>query len=452
MPDEPLLSRARCEEIFGLVMQHARAQGASEVEAHIGAGASALTRFANNTIHQNVAERTSYLSVRAIIQGRTARASTNLLDGDSIRSVVDHAIAITRLQAPDPDLPPLADPQPWTPTPRACCSTAQVTPKDRARTVAEAIRRVESASQVAAGIYSTSESVFAVLNSAGVFGYHPETMAVFSITAMAPDSSGWTKASACDAGELDPLRLATIAARKAAESGSPRAGAPGRYTVILEPSAVLDLVGQMFPDFSGTALRDERSFLNERLGQKVFGENISIRDNVFHPQQSGPPFDGEGVPRTTLNLVENGVIKEIAYSRQAARLSGAKPTGHGFPVPNEMGEAPMNIVIEGGGSSVEDLIASTDNGILVTRLWYIREVDPYQKIMTGMTRDGTFLIEGGRITAGLRNFRFNQSIVELLSNVEAMSASVRAAGEESFDMVVPALKVRHFNFTEVTRF
>jgi len=228
--------------------------------------------------------------------------------------------------------------------------------------------------------------------------------------------------------------------------------APGRYTVVLEPAAVLDLVGQIFGDFSATALRDERSFLTGRMGQKMFAENIDISDDFSHPLQAGTPFDGEGVPRQRIKLVEKGVVRNVVYCRQAAHLSGVKPTGHGFPLPNEYGEAPMNIVIAGGETPVEEMIASTERGILVTRLWYIREVDPYQKIMTGMTRDGTFLIERGRVVRGLKNFRFNQNLIELLSNVEAMSPAVRASGEETFDMVVPAMKVRDFNFTEVTRF
>jgi predicted Zn-dependent protease len=226
----------------------------------------------------------------------------------------------------------------------------------------------------------------------------------------------------------------------------------GRYTVILEPAAVLDLAGQMFGDFSATAIRDGRSFLNDRIGQKIFGENITIHDDAWHPFQAGAPFDGEGVARTGLTLVENGIVREIAYSRQAAALAGAIATGHGLPLPNELGEAPANIVIAGGDSTVDRMVESTKRGILVTRLWYIREVDPYEKIFTGMTRDGTFLIEGGRVKAGLRNFRFNQGLMEMLSNVESLSAPVRASGEETFDMVAPAMKVRDFNFTEVTRF
>jgi predicted Zn-dependent protease len=153
-----------------------------------------------------------------------------------------------------------------------------------------------------------------------------------------------------------------------------------------------------------------------------------------------------------LTLVERGAVRQIPYSRQAAHRAGVEPTGHGFPLPNELGEAPAHIVIHGGESSVEQMIASTERGLLVTRLWYIREVDPYQKIMTGMTRDGTFLIEGGAVVGGVRNFRFNQGLVEMLQNVESLSPSHRASGEESIDMVVPAMKVHNIHFTEVTRF
>ena len=452
MNDSDLLTRARCEEIFGLVQQAARAEGVADVEAMFGAGSSALTRFANNTIHQNVAERGHYISVRALIEGRTARANSNRFDPDSIRRVTQDAIALTRLQAADPDLLPFPGQRPAPTVERFFASTAAATPASRASAVRDAIQIVESASLTAAGIFATNQSAFAILNSAGLFDYYCDTIAQFSITAMGSDSSGWAKETACDVSALDTQSLASRAAKKVSASASPKELPPGRYTVILEPAAVLDLVGQMFGDFSATAVEDGRSFLAGRTEGKLFGGNISIVDDVCHPAQSGAPFDGEGVPRQRLTLVDRGAIRQVAYSRQAARKAGVEPTGHGFPLPNEIGEAPMNIVIAGGGSALDQMIASTARGLLVTRLWYIREVDPYQKIMTGMTRDGTFLIDGGQVVGGVRNFRFNQGLVELLSNVEALSASVRASGEEAFDMVVPAMKVNEFHFTEVTKF
>lgn len=447
-----LFSPERCETVFGMLVEAARRYGVRDVEAILGSGASALTRFANNAIHQNVAERNDTVSVRVLLDGRTARATTNRSGRESLERVVEEAVALARLQQPDPDLPPLAEPEPVTPVSRWFETTARARPENRARAVAEAIAVVEEAGQTAAGICSTGEAVFAVYNTRGVAARHTETMAQFSITAMTPDSSGWAKASACRYEDLDPAALARRAVQKAAASRAPRELAPGRYTVVLEPAAVLDLAGQMFPDFSATALRDGRSFLKDRMGAALFGPNISIRDDVFHPLQAGAPFDGEGVPRQKLELVEKGTVREIAYSRQAAALAKARPTGHGFPVPNEYGEAPMNIVIEGGDTPIEDMISSTARGILVTRVWYIREVDPYAKIMTGMTRDGTFLIEDGRTVCGIRNFRFNQALPELLQSVEALSPAARVSGEEAIDMVAPAMKARRFNFTEVTRF
>jgi predicted Zn-dependent protease len=210
---------------------------------------------------------------------------------------------------------------------------------------------------------------------------------------------------------------------------------------------------------------DERSFLNKRMQTQLFGANITIHDDAYHPLQSGAQFDGEGEPRQRVALVENGVPKNLVYSRgnaarmkaseMAAHVGSVAPTGHGFPLPNDVGDAPMNIVFSAspdGPQSLDEMIASTERGVLVTRCWYIREVEPYDKILTGMTRDGTFLVENGKVKNGIRNFRFNQSLVEMLKNVEMMGTPVRASGEEAFDMVVPAMKVRGFNFTEVTKF
>ncbi len=447
-----MMTPEQCRAILEVAERAARAAGVSDVEIHAGAKAEALTRFANNTIHQNVAEQTRFVSVRAVVGQRTARASSNRVDNDSIRRVVDQAIAIAKAAEDDPDLLAMAESAPLTSVDRFFTTTAHATPGQRAAAVAEAIRIVESASMTAAGIYSTEQSVEAVYNSRGVAAYHTETLARCSITAMSDDSSGWAKASATDRTAFSAEELAKRAVEKARLSQNPRELAPGRYTVILEPAAVLDVVGQMFGDFSATSLADQRSFLTKRIGETLFGSNIDVHDDVYHEAQAGPPFDGEGVPRRRLALVQRGTPREVAYSRSRAAKAGVDPTGHGFPLPNEIGEMPINIVIAGGETSVEQMIASTERGILVTRLWYIREVDPYEKIMTGMTRDGTFLIENGEIAGGIRNFRFNQSLIEMLRNVEALSPTSRASGEEAFDMVVPAMKVADFNFTEVTRF
>ena len=463
-----MLTRDKARELFARVTRHSRAD---ETEVILSSGAHALTRFANNTIHQNVAEESAALSVRVVMGGRTARASTNKLDDASIRRTVEAAEALARVQEPDSDLLPMATAaeagaaSDGVPS-RYFDQTAAITPEDRAQAVRRIVDVAEKNKLTAAGIYSTYSAAEAILNSRGLEQFHPQTSSEISITMLAGDSSGWQKANSPDARNLDPAALAETAARKARDTASPREIPAGKYTVILEPAAVLDLVGFMFWDFGGQALLDQRSFLNDRVGKKIFGENITIWDDVAHPLQSGAPFDGEGIRRQRVKLVENGVVRRLVYARGtaakikqselAAKLGEVAATGHGFPLPNEMGEAPMNVVFEGGPAAsrqtVEQMVASTERGILVTRLWYIREVDPYEKILTGMTRDGTFLVEDGILRHGIRNFRFNQSLPHLLSNVEAMGEPVRVSGEESFDMVVPAMKVKDFNFTEVTKF
>ncbi len=443
------LTRQRAEEIFDKVLKYSTAD---ETEATVSSNAYALTRFANNAIHQNVAEETSSLSVRVVSEGRMARVSTNKFEEVSIRQLCEDALVLARLQPPDPDLLPMPGPQMYRALDRFYSETAELTPQTRAETVAQVVERAEKDGLTAAGIFSSGSSALALFNSRGIKAYHEETMSEFSVTMMSDTSSGWAKKTAPYWPELEPLELAERAAQKALTSREPREVAPGRYTVILEPSAMLDLLGFMILDFGGLAVHEQRSFLTGRVGQKVFGSTINLRDDVFHPLQTGAPFDGEGIPRQRVPIVEKGEVKNLVYSRQTAHKLGVQPTGHGFPLPNEYGEAPLNIVMEGDRSSVDDMIRSTERGLLVTRFWYIREVDPYSKIMTGMTRDGTFWIEDGQLRQGVRNLRFNQSLVEMLGQVEMMSPPQRTAGEESFEMVVPAAKIRDFNFVSTTKY
>jgi PmbA protein len=425
---------------------------AHETEVEIDATADALTRFANNVIHQNVAEQTLSISVRAVVDGRTARASTNKTDDDSLRRAVASAISLARNEPKYPDLLPMLRAQKYQKVTRYFSATAETTPQDRARAVKRVCQMAEKNEQTAAGIFSSGTMQSVLANSKGLYAHHRQTRAEFSVTILEQNSSGWAKANTPDIRQINPDELAARASSKAAQSRNPREVPAGNYTAILEPPAVLDLVGFLFYDFAGTAVLDKRSCFTGRMGKKLLGENITLWDDVYHPLQTGAPFDGEGVPRQRVALIDRGVPKNLVYARATAKKMKAKPTGHGFSLPNEYGEAPMNLVFAGGDNSVEDMVESTEHGILVTRLWYIREVDPYEKILTGMTRDGTFLVENGRIAGGMRNFRFNQSALEMLSNVEMLGVPVRSAGEESFEMVVPAMKVRGFHFSEVTKF
>ena len=448
-PSEPRLTASELKAIAERILKFSEAD---ETEVEIDVTTDALTRFANNIIHQNVAEQVLHISVRAVMDGRTARATTNKTDEESLRRVMAAAEKLALHQPKIPGLLPMLGLQKTPQVRRFFAATAEAMPQDRARAVTRVCKLAEKNKQTAAGIFSSGAMQTILANSKGLFAHHEQTRSDFSVTILEPNSSGWAKANSPDIRDLDPDRLAERASRKAADSRQPRELAPGHCTTILEPSAVLDLVGFLFYDFAGTSVMDKRSCFTDRMGKKVFGDNITLWDDVYHPFQLGAPYDGEGVPRQKVLLVDRGVPKNLVYSRATAKKMKKKPTGHGFSLPNEYGEAPMNLVFAGGDKSLDEMIRTTERGILVTRLWYIREVDPYEKILTGMTRDGTFLVEDGRVAGGIRNFRFNQNILEMLSNVEMLGPAVRAAGEESFEMVVPAMKVANFHFSEVTKF
>jgi PmbA protein len=447
-----LSSAAELKKIIDAVLRLGKAAGAYETEVHFDETIEALTRFANNTIHQNVSEQGITVSVRTVVDGRSARATTNRLDEDSLRKAVESSLQLAHSQPKNRNLLPMSGKQRYRMVNRFSRQTAALSAEARALAVKQASDLAIRSGQVAAGIFSSSQSQLALGNSRGLFATHRQTNAEFSITMQNDPAASWAKANSGDVRKINPQALAKRASEKASLAKDAKELASGKYTVILEPAAVLDLVGFLFYDFAATALEDQRSCLNKRMGKQLFGKNISIADDVYHPFQLGAPFDGEGMPRQRVSLVEKGVPKNLVYSRVSAKKAGKKPTGHGFGLPNEYGEAPVNLVFGGGGSSVEKMVAGTERGLLVTRVWYIREVDPYEKVMTGMTRDGLFLVEHGKVTTAVRNFRFNQSLIELLQNVQEMGPSVRTTAEEAFEMVVPAMKVTGFHFTEPTKF
>jgi len=329
-----MLTRERAKDIFRKVLKYSTAD---ETEAFITSASHSLTRFANNSIHQNVAEEGMSLSVRAVVEQRTARASTNRLDESSIRQICEATLALARLQPPNPELLRMPGPQMYRAVDRFHSESAELSPQARAETVRAAVERAEKDGLTAAGVYSNGVSVTALFNSRGLEAFHEETSAEFSITMMKDGSSGWAKKTSPSCVELEPEVLADRAARKALESQQPKDIEPGKYAVVLEPAAVLDLLGFLFFDFGGLSVYERRSCLTDRVGQKLFGENINVRDDVYHPLQAGPPFDGEGIPRQRVNLVERGIVKNLVYARATARKMGKKPTGHGFPLPNEYG-------------------------------------------------------------------------------------------------------------------
>ena len=438
--------------IIDTVLRLGKANGFRETEVQVDEGVDALTRFANNAIHQHVAEQGLNVSIRTVMDGRTARVTTNRIDEDSLKAALQSAASLAAKQPRDPHLLPLPGKQKYQSVNRFVVATAKLSAEDRARAVKHACDLAQRKGQVAAGVFASGQAQTLLGNSRGLLAAYRQTQSEFSITMQHGSAASWAKANSVDVREFDPRALSQIASSKAERAQNPVELAPGRYTVILEPAAALDLVGFLFYDFSATAVEDKRSCLAGRMGKPLFGKNITLFDDAYHPEQAGAPFDGEGMPRERVILVDDGVARNLVYARRSAKEARVKPTGHGFPLPNEHGEAPMNLVMGGGKTSLDEMIASTERGLLITRVWYIREVDPYEKVMTGMTRDGLFFVEKGKVTRAARNFRFNQSILEMLRNVEALGPARRASGEEAFEMVVPAMKIREFHFSEVTKF
>lgn len=452
-----VISQTESKRLIDLAIAHAgkRADG---VEVTVSGSNFATSRFANNNMTQNQAPERVSVSIRVISGKRQLRLSTDNISNSGIEQLVDNAITAVKLLPEDPTVLPLPDlalTKPLDGHPdfnRYDRRTGEMSADQRSDSVNSMIEAAKQHNLSCAGTYSAGGDSYAIGNSNGMFHYHNESGCECSVTVVAPNSSGWAKVHNPKSEHVDARALTESAAKNAINSADPKDLPPGKYTVILPPSAVLDLLGYLWGDFTGTSHVDKLSSLLGKVGQKVFGENINIQDDVYHPMQSGARFDGEGLPRTVVTLVENGVVKNLVYGRKSAAKMNAKPTGHGVSEPSPEGEYPVNLVMQGGTASLDDMIKSTDRGILLTRVWYVRLVDPTTILLTGMTRDGTFLIENGKISYGIKNLRFNAGVIDMLNNVLALGPSVRAAGENSFPAVVPALKVANFNFSSTTKF
>ena len=431
--------------------------GGREVEAVLGGGVSRLTRFANNEITQNVSENRVELAVRVVDGKRTGRASGNDLSPAGIERLVAAAAAAARVQPEIPDLLPLAGPQTYLAVDADDPATGDLDADGRAREVGRAVERCAKAGVTAAGIYETGRGTIgdygmldtmAIANTRGLFAYHRGTHATFRISALDGAASGWAERESWRASDVDGAALADRAVEKAIRSRDARPWDPGAYTVVLEPAAVADLLQDMsWISLGALAVQEGRSFLSGRMEERVAGENITLRDDPFHPLHRGAPFDAEGIPTRPTTLIERGIARGPVYDRPTAAKEGKESTGHSLPIPNTIGPLARHLVLEGGEGGAEALLSGIDRGLWVTRVWYTNVVDPKTATLTGMTRDGLFAIEDGRITHAVRNFRFNQSVVDLLNQVEGMSAVARAGG-----VVCPALRVRGFHMSSVTEF
>lgn len=449
------MEKAKTEAILKRALGFSRA---NEFEAYIGGGDYSLTRFANNVIHQNVNETRYQLSARSAFGKKTGRAVTNKFSEEELASAVKTSEAVARAQPDIPELLPTPGPQSYPRVEAFDAETASFSPEARAEAVRRAVELCKKSGLQAAGYFSTASGsiggygeVFplAMTNSKGLFAYHCGTEASFGITAMADDSSGWAQATSWKVSDINAEELASAAVEKAKRSSSPKAIESGKYTVVLEPAAVAELLGYMaWVGFGALQVQEGRSFMSGKIGQRLFGSNVSIYDDVYHDLLRGRPFDHEGMPVQKVSIAERGVIRGPIYDRMTAAKDNTQSTGHGLPVPNTLGPQPASIVMDAPMPvSLEELMSATEKCILVTRFWYVNVVDPMKVILTGMTRDGTFLVEKGKITTGIRNFRFNQNVIDLLNNIEAMSFPVRSGW-----CVVPGLLVTEFNFSSGTEF
>lgn len=443
------MNSAQREEIAKRLLGYSNAD---QTEALVSSSDSSLTRFARGICNQNVANTDGSVSVRAIVGKRTGVASTNAFDDASLRDVVERAIAMAKLSPADPNQPALASaPVGDAPSGAYVAATAAATPDDRAK-MADAIwRSGEPGGMWSAGYVSTSSSGMTIANSAGTLASFDGTDSGANVKMSATDSTGFAEAYSNDIAAVDAGSVGARAAQKAHESAQPRSVDPGEWTVILEPPAFGELLSYVTSHFSAQAYDEGSAFFSGKLGTKFFNDGVTIIDDYAHPLSPGMPFDYEGHPKQRLTLVDRGTVTDIVTDNYYAHKLSRPNTGHALPAPNAWGPQAINVVMAPGTQSVDELVAGTKRGLLISRFWYIRTVDQKQAIVTGMTRDGTFLIEDGKITGGVRNMRFNQSIVAALANATFANNATRTGGY-SYSLVVPTAKIEGFRFTSGTEF
>jgi predicted Zn-dependent protease len=434
-------SQAICERAMKL-------SKADEIRVNLSSGYTGNTRFAANQMSTAGGVSNAQLVVFSAFGPKHAATTTNDFSDEGLRRAVEQSEALAKLAPDDPEAMPELPAQTYSPVSAFVDSTANVSAEDRARAALTALETTRGAKDLtAAGFIVTGISSNAIANDAGLFAYHRDSNANYTITVRTADGtgSGWAGGEHNDWTKLDVRGISQRAIEKARLSRNPVAIEPGRYTVILEPQAVGDLV-QLIGFYADARAADEgRSPFTKqgggnKIGEKIVDERVTIISDPADPDVLAQPFDGQGLPLGRQTWIESGVLKQLIYGRFWAKKQGKTATGF-----------PTSIKMLGGTQSIDEMIAATPRGILVTRLWYLREVDPRTLLYTGLTRDGTFLIENGKIARAVRNLRFNESPLFMLNNLEAMGRPVRLGGTEAGGAVVmPPIKVRDFNFTSLS--
>lgn len=424
---------------------------ADECRVSLSSGLEANTRFAANQASTVGDSVNVSVQVRSSFGNRSGSASTNVLTDAGLRRAVEASEATARLAPPDREAMPDLGPQEFREVPAFFDSTARLDPGRRAEAALAVLEASRRAGLVAAGFLSMEAGSQALANKRGLFAYHRATRWGYTTTVRTEDGSGsgWAGGSHNDWARANPRELAETAVRKAQASRNAVAIEPGRYTVILEPTAAANLIQLMMGFAMSARAADEgRSFFSKRgggnkIGEQIVDQRVTVVSDPWDPDLLTSPYSGDGLPAQRVVWIENGVLRNLNYDRYWAQRQNVAPTAAG-------GGLRMN----GGTATLEELIAGTDRGVLVTRFWYIRGLDPRTILYTGLTRDGTFLIEGGRITRAVKNLRFNESPVNMLANLDALGRPVRVNSSESGDIgqsvVVPPIKTREFNFQSVS--
>ncbi len=445
VPHDAVLTREQSQNVIERAIKLSKADS---ISVNVGSSYTTNLRFAANQMSTSGAVTDGQINVQSSFGNKHAVVSINDASDESLARAVAQSEALAKLSPTDPEAMPPLGPQTYVPVHAWFESTANLTAGDRAQAALTALEPARKAGDLrAAGFIICSASSGALGNNTGLFAYHRETNANYTLTVRSTDGtgSGWAGAEHPDWNQLDFNALSQHAIDKARMSRNPVAIEPGRYTVILEPQAVGDLV-QLIGNYAGAREADEgRSPFSKqgggnKVGEKIVDSRVTLFADPADPQLLAQPYDFQGFPLNRQVFIENGSLKQLFYSRFWAKKQGKVATGN-----------PTSIKMEGGTTTLADMIKSTQRGVLVTRLWYLREVDPRTILYTGLTRDGTFLIENGKISKAIKNFRFNESPIFMLNNLDAIGPAVRLAGtEQGGSVVMPPIKVHDFDFTSLS--
>ncbi len=433
-----ILSKEEAKQILEKVISFSKADG---LVANLNGNNSGNIRYARNTVSTAGENSDVTLGVQAYYGKKSGVATVNEFDTASLEKVVRRAEELAKLAPENPEFMEPLPQQEYGESKTYAEATAKITPDYRAQAAANSINPAAAKDVTAAGFLEDNNSFAAMMNTKGLFAYNKATNVDFTVTMRSNDGtgSGWVTRDYNDVSKLNTAEASQIAIDKALGSRNAKAIEPGKYTVILEPAASAELLGNMFFSMGARQADEGRSFLSKKgggtkLGEKLVDERINIYADPFNTEAPAAPWTGDGQARKKLDIIKNGVVSNLFYDRYWASQKNVAPV----PFPG-------NVIFEGGTASVEDMIKDTKKGILVTRFWYIRSVDPQTQLYTGLTRDSTFFIENGKIKHPIKNFRFNESPVIMLNNLEALGKQVRTGGN-----LIPYMKIRDFTFTSLS--